>query len=486
MIAIVRRGIPWCFVLGLEVCGWASRAWATTENDYGTVTRVEGEILLLTGPLTESEVNLDEEGGFSRYYSSVQHAQIGDKLDVETVVVTKNQSRVRIVYSNGDQLVLGPKSVFRATLRNSKTAIELLQGAVKAWISKAGPRAGMRFRTRTSMGGVRGTEFILQHQANGNATFLSVMRGRVGIALYEQGASLKQGVEIRGGQTAEIATGQNIAAMTTTADVLQDVENNFQLSASQDLDKMSAKQAKMVEMLEKTSARMVLHEIKTYEPKLFSRLSKLVHVGSLDEIIAATNALRVELAPKKAASVDPPPVEISDEEKSIKKKEVDLSRGIAASLGLFVGRGWGKVAAAGAFDWILWGRLGIRIEALKVAFGGEPKPPSGLNEKVNQVDSFIEVGAMWRAIVTERWMTLVSYGVGSGAYNEFITNEQGLFANKTGQRFGALISGWNVEQSLKVSSTMRLMAGLGVHRANLHGGGIDMASHLKAGILYLF
>ena len=84
-------------------------AGSSANADAATITQVEGEVRVLLVPVRE---HLKRSGIYSRlnrYYAGGKDAEVGMTVESDSLIVTKEDGHARIVFPNGDQLVLGPK-----------------------------------------------------------------------------------------------------------------------------------------------------------------------------------------------------------------------------------------------------------------------------------------------------------------------------------------------------------------------------------------
>lgn len=138
-------------------CGGASaQNAAAPEQQAGTVKSVRGNVQLLGAGTTS------------------RAAVAGDTLSPIDRIVTGADSAASIVLRDGTTMVLGPSSRldvkefhFNATTQDGGMLISLLRGSMRmitGLIGKSNPDA-IRIETQTATIGIRGTDFIVQADA---------------------------------------------------------------------------------------------------------------------------------------------------------------------------------------------------------------------------------------------------------------------------------------------------------------------------------
>jgi hypothetical protein len=471
---------------GILVMGLAPVSWSAAHADdrqVGTVTKVEGSVLIMRGQVgseTTSKVDLDTK--LARYYSDVRHAAVGDPVENDAVLVTKAKSRARVIFTNGDQISIGPKSVFRMAWRpRERTLLELAQGALKAWILSDGPRANLQVRTRTAVIGVRGTEFAVRKASRRSETSLTVLRGKVGLKAAGNGKIRNMGVEIAQGQTAETRADGSVAARTTTAIELQAVEADVRMGESSTQQELPANVAKRIAALEKAAAGALMSELEKYEPEVFAAVRGKAKPDQLEDVLAATALAREEAAPAEAQAVEAPAVAMPDE---APREPRGSNFELTAGAGLSAGEGWGGLAAHLAADWLVWPRFGLHLEMGQLVAAGPPEAPPVAGESTNQLTSLAEIGVTARPILAGYWITQLTASGGVGQYRKYVSNGSGGFENPDGTTHDCRPFSLAVEERWYFSKRFALQMMLGIHLVPGSKGDGFGATSMRAGLIY--
>ncbi len=185
---------------------------ALAAPDRPILTFVQGEVMILSSPRDRSHSDAEVPKGHLRskfngkHYLS-QRPSVGDEVAIDAWIRTFPGARARLVYPNGDQLNVGPGTFFRIESRKpdaeapSREGMTFEYGAVRAIISKSGPRSGIRIRSRSATLGVRGTDFVIEelgaHREN-SITSVTLIRGRLSVQSKGKGATQ----EVQTGETA--------------------------------------------------------------------------------------------------------------------------------------------------------------------------------------------------------------------------------------------------------------------------------------------
>jgi hypothetical protein len=191
----------------------------------------------------------------------------GLKLENGYVVTTGPDSKIKMVFKNGDHFFISPNTQYQLNWKREHLKAEdpstmnLLKGAVRGLIEKDGPRSGMKIITKATVLGVRGTDFHVVHR-NSGMTQISVLRGRIELDLKDK----KNDVVIEAGQTF-LKKDENSQLSKLTKTELKTI------AAVTDFPK-SEPQEKELKELEKKATEVTLKDIKTYQPELYSKIQK--------------------------------------------------------------------------------------------------------------------------------------------------------------------------------------------------------------------
>jgi hypothetical protein len=150
---------------------------------------------------------LRRKAGTETTVASLQQLQAGDK------VITDDKTVVQLTLPDGTLVRIGINSEYRIESSNSEGSFtawvfSLARGSIRALVEKGVPRKDAKFRVNTPAGtmGVRGTEFVLEHDVKTNITTLYTVEGKVGFGALD--CERKQTcIEVKEGETSTIGKG---------------------------------------------------------------------------------------------------------------------------------------------------------------------------------------------------------------------------------------------------------------------------------------
>ncbi|MGK5087048.1 FecR family protein [Bdellovibrionota bacterium FG-2] len=297
--------------------------YAQSGDPVGTLTAVEGEVILLSHPSKKFSNTTPPPVLYEGEYFTSQRAQTGMRVENSNVLRTSLQGKARVIYENGDQFNLGPGTSYRINwLKKAKgfeTKMELLHGKIRGIIDKAGPRNQFRVRTRAAVIGIRGTDFCISSEGAENKTEVSILRGAVEMRSIvapptARVAAKPQVTIIRAGEIGAIAPPVVAKPATSEAQktplplitpqveirkTTQEELISIQKVAEFKPQENSATINKAVTVLEQKAKEVTLRDIKTYDPKLFAQIqTDPQKATSLNEINAASVTELYKTAPK--------------------------------------------------------------------------------------------------------------------------------------------------------------------------------------------
>ncbi len=318
IFTVTSLGAIFCATLG----GAAS-------NSVGTLTAVEGEVILLSRPSKKFSNTTPPPVMYEGEYFQSQLAQVGMHVEKGNVLRTTLQGRARVIYENGDQFNVAPGTAYRidwqekldaksnAKSKNFETRMELLHGKIRGIIDKAGPRNQLRIRTRAAVIGIRGTDFTINCEGAENKTEVSILRGAVEVRSVAQTQSAPKGAatatktpdkaqpktEVRIIRAGEIGI---VTASTPVIAPKVEIRRTTQeeLISSQRIAEIETKSSdiattKAVSELEQKAKEVTLRDIKTHDPKLFAQIqANPQKATSLNEINAVSVTQAYKTAPK--------------------------------------------------------------------------------------------------------------------------------------------------------------------------------------------
>lgn len=156
----------------------------------------------------EGTVEIGSAGAWNR-------ASVGSPVSSGDTIRTGNPGRARILFLDESVLNLGDastllidESVFNPDRGTATTLLHLLGGKVRALVSEyySDPQASYRIETTTAVSGVRGTEFVVVHDAKRDVTEVLGLGGRV--AVHSVLDRQKRGVMIHAREVTTVAKGQ--------------------------------------------------------------------------------------------------------------------------------------------------------------------------------------------------------------------------------------------------------------------------------------
>ncbi|NQY99912.1 MAG: FecR domain-containing protein [Bdellovibrionales bacterium] len=290
---------------------------AQAKKYVGTIVISKGDVKVLTKSLAQKESSKKfvlYEGTKYAY----QKARIGLRMRPGYILQTGTNGRAKVVYSNGDHVILAPGSSVAMPKptkdkKASGTELDLFYGKIRALVSKKGPRKQMRVKTKGAVAGVRGTDFYMSY-TGGVGTDLTVLRGAVELgdkkkqmkpAVIKTGykATLTEppvaqknddGSAAEPGQTKPVAMqkgGKPTEGTTTSSPRSIEIAEatkaellTVQAASNVKLDKKEFKELdeetqKEIKTLQKKSLKVVLDDIKAEDPNLYKEIVKSKNVS---------------------------------------------------------------------------------------------------------------------------------------------------------------------------------------------------------------
>lgn len=306
----------------------AAHAHAAPQEQVAKLTHLMGSAQIFTQPSKKPHGGKKVDDGsmalYENEYYLVREAKVGDAVEQGNVVRTHPSARARVIYSNGDQIVVGPGSAYRVhwdekTGANPK--VDLIYGKIRGVVSKEGPRNKFTLRTKTATMGVRGTDFFIAERMDGE-TEITVVRGAVEVTPAVEGA---KSVEVTTGNTATVtarggplpATKEGAAAPAaplvidptvaireTTKQDYKGIEKSSEVASVKQpaAPNVPASVAQEIRELEKKAIQVTLKDIQTHQPELHARLaSQASSVRSAQEL----NSKAVQELSKTAPAAPP-------------------------------------------------------------------------------------------------------------------------------------------------------------------------------------
>ncbi|MCB9061153.1 MAG: FecR domain-containing protein, partial [Halobacteriovoraceae bacterium] len=125
--------------------------------------------------------------------------KLGDKLPEDTSLATAERSIVRVKYSDGSQVTIGPKGHVNLVMASKKGSglISLLKGKIRSQVMKNGDsqKTKLIIKTRNAALGVRGTDFQTVYNPANKNTSLVTFDGEVAMKKVSDKEILKKSIE---------------------------------------------------------------------------------------------------------------------------------------------------------------------------------------------------------------------------------------------------------------------------------------------------
>ena len=182
----------------LLLCPLISKGYAVSGHT-AVVTRLKGTAVIFSNSQGNTDPSLHRINFEGEEYAEIPVKQ-GAKLGKGDVIQTGADSQARLIFKNGDSLSVGPATSYKINWGKDDSAplINIFYGKVRGIFKKDGPRTGTAIHTKTSVMGVRGTDFYV---VAAGSTAVSVLRGEVNLRANKEGA---KSVSLQTGFTAKI------------------------------------------------------------------------------------------------------------------------------------------------------------------------------------------------------------------------------------------------------------------------------------------
>jgi hypothetical protein len=316
-------------------------------NHVGTISKLRGQVEILSGKTANASNNAQQVKYNGKYYK-IKKASLGSKVMQGELVRTGKRSLAKIIFENGDQIMISPGSEYKlsAPSKNKKSVsfIKLTRGKLRAIISKEGPRNKMKVITRNASMAVRGTDFYVNAKGFDRSE-VSVIRGKVTLKISKVKKNKVINIDITTNRKTvakktvkevilETGYSANLISAPKLPDVLKSDVNKIKKIAREEIKetvievKRTSKQklvtidkttkiiatkeekaqekkrptvtkevAKKIAKLEKKAINVTLTDIKTYTPMLYKEIIKET-INSTDELNRKVVTAAHKVAPK--------------------------------------------------------------------------------------------------------------------------------------------------------------------------------------------
>jgi hypothetical protein len=217
--------------------------------------------------------------------------RLGSKVYSGSYIRTGGNSKVKVVYKNGDQMMVGPGTIYQikgVKLSNGKTTstMKLMYGTVRAVIDKDGPRNNMKIKTKTAAMGVRGTDFKIYQGGAKTKTKLVVLRGEVEVKVKKvpKKEIIKAGTTMETTQKNDITNKPEVIVKPVTKVDLISIQKETKIEKSEEEVSQAVKVE--IEKAQKKAAEVTVKDIKRYNANSVAKLdqSKIDNPEALNSV----------------------------------------------------------------------------------------------------------------------------------------------------------------------------------------------------------
>lgn len=314
------------FLISSLVLVFCVNAYARSSKVLATVVFAKGDVKLFHGEKKKRKYKSVLYEGKAYTYEKVK---IGSRVHGNDIIHCGPNAKAKIVYGNGDHFTIDAGSSVQmpsAITKEKKPTLNMFYGKVRAMISKKGPRKNLKIRTKAAVAGVRGTDFFVQ-DSGVEGTKFTVLRGRVAIqakshkkkvvnSSIPQETVLSSGYSVKVDRAPEEASKRvrgviplptkppQVVVYEAPKEELLVIQKVSQVVVKPAEVKVSREVAEEIKKLEKASAKAVLDDIKSEDPKLYDEI-KDQKVENLDEINTAVVSKLYKKAPKAKVKSKP-------------------------------------------------------------------------------------------------------------------------------------------------------------------------------------
>jgi hypothetical protein len=278
-------------------------AWSAGSDHTAKITRFFGKAQILLQP-SDKKTGPGPHALFEDKYYQVEAAKLGSEIPLGSVIQTGEKTMVRLVYPNGDQIMISPSSSYRVSLESKdgkeKPISELIYGKFRAVISKEGPRKESEVRTRTMVMGIRGTDFHVSAFSSNGGSVVSVLRGAVAVTpqVAKAGEEPKT-VEVKSGFSAAIPTGEPVPVKLAATDKydLKLIQESVSFSKQQAPEApLDPETQKTIAALEEKAVETTKKDIQAGDPELYKKIQAAEAAGKKIDNVEVLQAVTLERA----------------------------------------------------------------------------------------------------------------------------------------------------------------------------------------------
>ncbi len=266
--------------------------------NVGMIIKRQGKAELLTNPSKKLNGQKNPVLYEGMYYE-VKKIRPGLKVKNKNIVRTGKDSKVKVVFKNGDQFNVGEATAYTISWNKNPqsddkgSTVGVIYGSIRGIISKKGPRNKLKVKSRSAVMGVRGTDFHFYQKGTSGDSLISVIRGKVEVAPTEapkQIRVVKQGFSAETkSKPLEVDQSKKKDPPKTAITLVQTSKNDLvfiQKDSSvktepEDQKLITPEIEKEIKILNDKAKEVTLTDIKTYQPEVYEQLktdkSKTVH-----------------------------------------------------------------------------------------------------------------------------------------------------------------------------------------------------------------
>ncbi|HYX35898.1 MAG TPA: FecR family protein [Oligoflexus sp.] len=312
--------------LGILTIFFSLPAWGAAGDHTAKITRFFGKAQILSQP-SDKKAGQPPHALFEGKYYHVEPARLGSEIQLGSIIQTSDKTMVRLVYPNGDQIMVSPSSSYKVSLETKdgkdKPISELIYGKFRAVISKDGPRSKSEVRTRTMVMGIRGTDFHVAAFSDQGGSVVSVLRGAVAVTpQVAKSGEQPQTIEVKTGFSASVPP-QNTVPMKVAATDKLDLRAiqdsvNFQKNQPNEAAPDPETQ-KTIALLEATAVASTKKDIQTGDPDLYKRIEAAEAAGKAIDNLEVLQAVTLEKALVRAPEPSAEKIEALEKAGVLKK-----------------------------------------------------------------------------------------------------------------------------------------------------------------------
>ena len=277
-------------------------SFSASASQVATISKMQGKVDLYAPVDLYPKI----EGSHILYQQKTYRivaAQVGSKILNHMIVNTGKKSKVKIIYSNGDQIYVTPSSQYevnweevKGNTKKEPTGINLMYGAIRMLVDKDGPRSGAKIKTRSATFAVRGTDFHVSQNGSSGTSQVSVLRGRVETVTVAQNDKKSESVFVETGRSAYTKPGEtSVELVKTTKQDLKQIalESKVEMKAELIPEKLQPE----ITQLEEKAKENVIKDMKKENPSLYQEI-KTAKIEDLDSLNMKTVEKIYEEAPE--------------------------------------------------------------------------------------------------------------------------------------------------------------------------------------------